>query len=279
MGLAGTGLSGALTNRQRTLGMVMRQIGPPPSLRRRTNCGIGRRLNGSLARQNRATRTCNAGGIRAVLGHAQAQSPRRAGEDSFTGDRIVRRVTLHWQGLKTAGCGPPPYPEQQRPQLPRPPILERLLLPTSRAASPSPGTVLLGLAARTEDGAAGRPGPTWPLQVTHPSVAAEHPGVALPPSCTSCTCAAHSTNCAGRCSTMTRHCIRSLPCSCSGGLCPRAKRDPRALSDGLSDGADCELIGVFAGSPCASKGGVHEHGVWTWLLRSARPTSKPGKAN
>src|ERR1700733_14212243 len=46
--LAGTGPSGAQTNRQRTPGMVMRQTGPQPSLPRRTNYGTGRQSSGSL---------------------------------------------------------------------------------------------------------------------------------------------------------------------------------------------------------------------------------------
>jgi hypothetical protein len=62
----------------------------------------------------------------------------KQGEDSFTGDRIVRRVTLHWQG-SNRGAWTSTVPNND---LPRPPILQRLLFPTSRAASPDLAVLL-----------------------------------------------------------------------------------------------------------------------------------------
>ena|SRR5271166_1688177 len=61
---------------------------------------------------------------------------------SFTGERLVRWVTLHWQGsnrgARTSTVA------NNGPKLPWPPILQPPLAPTSRAASPDLA-VLLGL--------------------------------------------------------------------------------------------------------------------------------------
>src|ERR1700719_2133825 len=61
---------------------------------------------------------------------------------SVTGERIVRRVTLHWQG-SNRGARSSTVPNNDR-SLPWPPILQRPLSTTSRAASPDLA-VLLGL--------------------------------------------------------------------------------------------------------------------------------------
>jgi hypothetical protein len=67
----------------------------------------------------------------------------------------------------------------------------------------------------------------------NPSVAAEHPGVTLPPTCTSCTSLAPTELDS---STMTRHCTRSLPFPQRGRLCPGPNRAPtfRTVSCSIS---------------------------------------------